>query len=754
VIAGAGPPGAWGYIDDAEHLADELDRLDLLIQIRLESLDREHAIERDRQDQLARTMVIRRSEVEDALDSPGRPVAGGGRPALRSELAAASSRIDSRIAAAIAAGVPLALPSLRSAFGLEDFDMQVVLICLAPELRRHYDRLYAYLQDDITRKRPSVDLILDLLCDSEPDRWRVRRRLGEAGPLRQAGLLQPVNDPYSPSGSSALAEFLHLDPGVLTYLLGDDSLHPRMTRFARLLRPNPADAPHDPDTGVDPDLEPTLLAALTRLLQSRMADSDADERPTLVHLHGPEESGRQRLALRACAQLGLPTLVVDCPSLQAADGGPAELVHLVFREARLRRGVVLLRDMDCLLSEDARPARAALAEAVERHARLVLGTGRLPWSDRSSRGRLRITTIAFAAADRDRQARTWLLRLKDHGPDAERWARELSGRYRLSAGRIDAAIRIADDRRAMRQGSTPMRLDDLREACREISRREFGGLAVRVDARYGWEDLVLPEGQTSLLQEICGQVRHQRQVHDGWGFGRRLHHGTGLSVLFSGPTGTGKTMAAQVLAGDLGLDLYTVDLSQVTSKYIGETEKNLGTIFAEAESCNAVLFFDEADALFGKRSEVSDAHDRYANLEISYLLQRMEKYAGVVVLATNLRQNLDEAFTRRIRFMVDFPFPDEEHRRRIWLGHFPAEAPVAAEVDVDLLARAFPLAGGSIKNVVLHAAFLAAANGGVIRPAHLLHGVRREFDKVGKVWTDPTPGPMPVARAGTARERR
>jgi hypothetical protein len=733
-------PGAPGYADDVEHLRDELARLDVLIQLRLASLDGQQALERDPKAQLARTIAIERAEVADLLGASEREQADGP-PDLRARLATLSARIDARVAAALAAGVPLAMPRLRAAFGLTQFEAQAVLICLAPELRRRYDRLYAYLQDDISRKRPSVDLILDLLCESEPERWRARLAFSESGRLLRTGVLQLVNDPYSPSGSSGLAQFLRLEAGVLTFLLGDERPDPRLGGVAWLVVPPPAHA-HSPR---EPELAPALLAGLSRLLGSaRLAEAGDGARAGLVYLHGPAGAGRRQLALGACARLGLPALVADTPALASGEGGCASLVRLALREARLRAGLLVLRDLDRLPGDDLRAVLRLLADTGEQPAARVLATGALPWSDTDAPAGFWVTSIEVAAPDTDRQARIWARQLAGRDPNARQWAGDLAARYRLSAGRIAAAVQIADDHRLIRGPSAPLRLEDLRAACREISRRRLGALAVRVDPRYGWADLVLPERQIALLREICDQIRHQPQVLQAWGFGHRLQHGTGLSVLFSGQPGTGKTMAAQVLAGDLGLDLYTVDLSQVTSKYIGETEKNLGAVFAEAQTANAVLFFDEADALFGKRSEVSDAHDRYANLEISYLLQRMEQYSGVVVLATNLRQNLDEAFTRRIRFMVDFPFPDPEHRRRIWQAHFPAAAPVAAEVDVDLLARAFPLAGGSIKNVVLNAAFLAAANGGEIAPAHLMHGIRREFDKVGKVWTDPGPARPPT----------
>jgi SpoVK/Ycf46/Vps4 family AAA+-type ATPase len=314
------------------------------------------------------------------------------------------------------------------------------------------------------------------------------------------------------------------------------------------------------------------------------------------------------------------------------------------------------------------------------------------------------------------------------------WATELARQFRLTPGQIEDAVTWAATDVTAREATTELQLPDLYQACREQSRHRLGELAERIDPRATWNDLILPDDQIAQLREVCSQVHHRHRVFEEWGFGAKVSRGKGVGVLFCGPPGTGKTLAAEVIAHELQLDLYKVDLSGVVSKYVGETEKNLARIFEEAETSNAILFFDEADALFGKRTEVSDAHDRYANIETSYLLQRMEAYEGIVVLATNLRENMDEAFTRRLRCVVEFPFPDEASRRQIWVTHFPSAAPVSPSIDLDFLARELKIAGGNIKNIVLNAAFMAAANGQIIGAEHLLHATRREFAKMGKVW--------------------
>ena len=348
------------------------------------------------------------------------------------------------------------------------------------------------------------------------------------------------------------------------------------------------------------------------------------------------------------------------------------------------------------------------------------------------------------AADRRKM---WRRAVADTGlRAAPRDLTAVSDRFRLSPGQIrDAALTASGAARLRDPGHAPrITAAELFAAARRESGSDLGSFAHRVPLVHGWNDLVVPADVLRQLRELTARVERRARVLDAWGFGAKLSSGKGISALFAGPPGTGKTMAAGVIAADLGLDLFAIDLSTVVSKYIGETEKNLSRVFAAAADSDAILFFDEADALFGKRSEVRDAHDRYANIEIAYLLQRMEQYDGLAVLATNLRHHLDEAFTRRLQVVVDFPFPDVAERLRIWRACLPPQAPLAPDVDLQALAR-HRLAGGNIRNVVLGAAYLAAAQRVPIGAAHFAKATRREHQKMGKVALEdrPDPGPGP-----------
>jgi SpoVK/Ycf46/Vps4 family AAA+-type ATPase len=318
----------------------------------------------------------------------------------------------------------------------------------------------------------------------------------------------------------------------------------------------------------------------------------------------------------------------------------------------------------------------------------------------------------------------------------------IANKFHFGGGQIRDAVATARNLARWREPDHgQITMADLYTACRLHSNRKLEALSQKITPNYRWEDIVLPENRLRLLLEISNQAKFRSLVYETWGFDRKLSLGKGLNVLFAGPSGTGKTMAAEIMARELQLDLYKIDLSTVISKYIGETEKKLARIFAEAETSNAILFFDEADALFGKRSEVRDSHDRYANIEISYLLQKMEEYEGIAILATNLRKNMDDAFTRRIAFTVQFPFPEEESRLSIWQKIWPPQTPLAQDLDLDFMARQFRLAGGNIKNIALSAAFLAAADGRIVGMNHLLYATKRELRKMGKVCVEKDFGP-------------
>ncbi len=322
----------------------------------------------------------------------------------------------------------------------------------------------------------------------------------------------------------------------------------------------------------------------------------------------------------------------------------------------------------------------------------------------------------------------WRANLNGHG-GRELTLEPIAAMFELTPGQIRDATRLAETIAIERHEDGQVTEDDIVAASQVVSGSRLAGLARKEKSDFDWNDLILPAAQTRHLQEICARHRQKTGVFDRWGFGKKLPYGRGTHAVFHGSSGTGKTMAAGIIARELKLEIYRIDLSRVVSKYIGETEKNLAKIFSEAEHTHAILFFDEADALFGKRTEVKDAHDRYANIETSYLLQEIECYPGLTILATNLQENMDKAFLRRMQFVVDFPFPDETHRRKLWTSFIPPEAPVQDDIDLGFLAKRIQMTGGSIKNIVINAAFYAHAAGEAISMRHMIRAVKREYRK-------------------------
>jgi DNA polymerase III delta prime subunit len=621
---------------------------------------------------------------------------------------------------------------LVDTFGLSGFDVDVILLALAPEIDLRYERLYAYLQDDVTRRRPTVDLALSLLCETAEEKIVRRCHFAATGTLVRCGLLDVVSDPQRDQ-APLLARTLILDEQVLGWLLGQDGLAMALIGVAQLLEPCITLA----ELWLDTECK-RAMAALVR-------HAHATAEPFCMYLCGQDGSGKQRVAEALAKDNALLLLSVGLSHTSTEHAMVQRILQRALHECRYRNAILYVEHMDTVLQPlDDGQSRDLLCMLTD-HAGIVILGGRDP-NAFVARGLSGVMNVNLAPAERDHRLLAWRTILGSSGTRlAESDIATLANRYRLNPGQIvNAHARARDHARWRVATRSPATLSthvdalpemsELVRAARDQAGHALARLARKVDAKFSWEQLVLPLDQRSLLQDLVNQAHYRHVVHEQWGFARKLAHGSGLNAMFTGPPGTGKTMAAQVIAQDLQQDLYKIDLAQIVSKYIGETEKNLDRIFAAAENANAILFFDEADALFGKRSEVKDAHDRHANIEVSYLLQKLEEHDGIAILATNLRQHIDPAFMRRMQVVVEFPVPDELCRRQIWAGGFPSTAPLADDVDLPALAREVSLVGGNIRNICLAAAFYAASEGSAIRMQHILRATRREYQKLGRTW--------------------
>jgi len=528
-----------------------------------------------------------------------------------------------------------------------------------------------------------------------------------------------------------LSQQFTLDARIVSLLLGTSGLE---RDFSICFKP-----PAKPIEMEAVCLPEDVKAGLLELVQNYLSNPQRQDR-LICNFHGFAGAGRKTLAATLCHDVGVPLIIADLREIVTRHQNFEQAIRRILREAVLAPGAVFLEPFDLLLADDpdSRQRLQLTIAAIEEFSWLTfVGTERR-WSPGGLlRGHV-FVAVDFPIPNLQARAELWSKLFTDPEAFSSKinWD-ELAVKFRFTAGQMNDALIAARNHALARGGSNQLiTVDDLYAGCRAQSNQKLSSSARKLAPRHSWEDLILPQSEMAQLGEICAQLKHQRKVYGDWGFGRKVSPSKGLCVFFYGPSGTGKTTAVEILANELQLEVYKVDLSAVVSKYIGETEKNLSAIFHEAETSNAILFFDEADALFGKRSEVKDAHDRYANIEINYLLQRMEEFEGLVILATNLRKNIDEAFFRRMHFAVEFPFPEEKYRYRIWKQHFPEAAPLADDIDFNFLANRLNITGGNIKNIVINAAFMAAENSGVINMKHLVRAASREYEKIGRLCTE------------------
>nr|WP_263018315.1 AAA family ATPase [Natronobiforma cellulositropha] len=656
--------------------------------------------------------------------------------ALIDEFDERTATVEARLECSRESGHTSRLARLRAACGLSRLETDLLVLALAPDRYDNYGDLYAALRETVPPAQPTVGLLSRVLTPVARE-GELESAFAASAPLRRYGLIEPFPEAHAGGWRS---QPVAVDAHVSAYLAGHDGLDPALADVASL---EEATATAD-SLALAPETADRLVS---------LRDDVAG--PRVYSFYGPAGAGAARAPAAVCPA-ETPLLRGDLPAL-IADGR----FERFCREAALHEAAVVLENADesplaagrrgrhrRRRDDDTAPAEAvpafdreAFFETLDRFPNDVFVIGETRWVPDAERSNHGFVSLEFPRPDYELRRECWD-RHAEVLPDGVTPA-DLAAVFDLTQLEIErtaAAVRALAE---SRPDGTALTRTDVYESCKTQSASRLGELAEHIDPNYTWEDIVLPETTARQLRDVATHIVERGTVYAEWGFGRRFGRGQGVVALFSGPSGTGKTMAAEILATDSGLDLYKIDLSSVVSKYIGETEENLERIFEEAERSNAILLFDEADAVFGERSSVSDSTDRYANVEVNYLLQRIERYDGVVILTTNYESNIDDAFQRRIHLSVDFSLPEETHRETLWRLVFPEEAPVS-DLDYEFLAT-FELSGGDVKNAAQAAAFMAAgadeasAAGDdgdgtrAITMAHVVTAIKREYEKKGRL---------------------
>lgn len=696
-------PDVDGFADSTAHLRAAMAWVDVLIG---EELDRQ-APAPD-----ASPLFASPSEIEGLLTSPqdaARIVAGTAdhdREPASSTAARLRAGLREREARSAAAGTSLRVRLLADAFELSETAADVLLVALAPEVEEKYGRIFGYLRDDLAATRPTVELVLRLLTGHGHDRATLRSALAPGAPLRRHRLVHV--DPDGPGPRRTV----RIDDRIAGYLLGGDDWVLDRDLAITLHEPSSVaeGAPLPPDAAES-------LAPIAAAVGTEAA------RPLLGLFYGEDERAAETAVAVVCAGTGRPRLRVDLSAL--VGDGPEVPLRRVCRDARVRNAVLHVAAVGDVAGADPQQFRHMLGRLDEHPGACFLTSDTSMPADAGATLEHHVVRIRRFPRPSMQDRTAYWSAVPDLPANAS--PAELASRYRLTSGEIGDAVAAA---RAFGDGT--ITAAGLERGCRLQSRGDLDDLAREIEPGHDWSDIVLPAATTRRLRELAAMIRNRGRIFEQWGFEERYSRGTGINVLFTGKPGTGKTMAAEVIADDVSLPLYRLDLSNVLSKYIGETEENLGRAFDAIERSDAIVFFDEADALFGKRTEVSDARDRYANAEVDYLLERMENHDGCVILATNLKENIDEAFRRRITGHVEFPLPDASARREIWADIFPAPTPTA-ELDLGFLAD-FELTGGDIKSAAVYAAGLAAEADEPVGMEHLVRAIEHQLQQAGTLY--------------------
>jgi hypothetical protein len=643
---------------------------------------------------------------------------------LDAAISAREDQIEGKLAEAHKQDEPLPFDRLRRAFGLTPTEQRALWVLIAVEVSARLRQLMRYLVNEATRVHADVGLLEILVYGTQQTRDQLIHELSPDGRLFRYRLVEPVGGRRSQDDLPFLMRPLKVNARVIELVHGVIRLDREVAEVATLLQSLP---PHDALL-----MPETVKQETTELMRNAVAAAQRGVAAPVIVLTGAEGSGRRSLVYGAAKQLDCAILHVSCDRLPSDTGELARTSRALVREAILFHAVPLLHNVDALTGdvEAGRPDRSG---PLDRELQGFVGPLAATSSRKDSRPAALSRGLVIVDVPMPGEAARAELWRRAIGPAPGLDVDRAAARYPISGGLIIRAAESALAHAQARGPRDPVNDQDIHAGVRSTLDAKLSALGVRITWRQTWSDLVLPDDALQEIREFIARVRHRRRVYEEWGFSRKMAKGLGLSALFAGPPGTGKTMVAGIIADELALDLYQIDLSRIVSKYVGETEKNLANVFDAAEAGHAILLFDEADSLFAKRTEVKSSVDRYANLEVNYLLQRMEAFNGITILTTNLDSSIDDAFRRRISFRVDFPMPEMEDRERLWRTMLPSQAQVAPNIDFKTLATKFEFSGGYIRNAVLRAAFFAADEGTAITQSHLQRAALLEYTSMGKI---------------------
>lgn len=695
------------YTDSHEHLVEEADWIRALVRDFLKRQGRLPGSEGAHK-QMARGFAVQVEELESLLG----PQFSVPRPEGESDLVRV--RIDKRVERSQQQGIRIRLQEVCDTFGLDYLSRLILTLVLLGEIDSQIRRLFIYAWDDFSRKSPSIEFLLGLLQPSLRGKLVNAHSLFSSSELLRHGLVEAYE---SVQGPSYLARDLRVAPSVVAYCLGGMETSPILQACLKVQAESRGPTP----LFLDPKTQETVANSLGSIAIGGAA---------VAVIIGSTGVGKSTLI-----QNNIPQFIeVDVDALMRPVELAQDRIIALSRDARLLQLPIVLNLADASDDPSLHPFYRLLARAIENHPNgaVVVSHGRASFFIATLS---QVVIHEIPLPDKGTRALIWERTLRRVGLPPEARLLEAASRFPLSGGAIERAARTAVANLSLnpKDRSEAAAIRETINACRAQLAPRLSGVASRIVTTLTWDDLVLPEKESEAIREIIAYMKNSHRVYQGWGFERLVPYGRGLSVLFAGPPGTGKTMAAGILGGELGMDVFRVDLSQMVSKYIGETEKNLGAVFDEAAKSQSVLLFDEADSLFAKRTDVKSSVDRYANLEVNYLLQRIEDFDGVAILTTNFEGSIDEAFRRRIKFRVHFPAPDETTRANLWRKMMPSEAEQAEEIAFDLLGEDYELSGGHIKNAVVRAAFSAAERGEGIRMRDLRRAARLEAEKLGRL---------------------